>query len=262
MMKKAITVVAMLGCLLALPGRGEEPAAAAPVEDTRAAALEVLEKAGAAAAKVRSVRFKAFTKPTGIVNSFVGSAAGEGYMEGWDAATQRPQKFWVHVQASPPGKEETSELTGGGDGETYFLIDHKNKKAYEDLDPGVLGTGGQTLQTIGLVQFVHPDPYQRELEGKSLELLGTEKVSGVECYLVKVAYAGGGPGGAEVGSIWSFSTEDYLPRRRVRQFAVPQQGVGELEIVLTDLEIDAEVTADLFKLKLPEGYEQIDDFAP
>lgn len=262
MKDRTFSILAALSLCLSMPAWSEEPATAAPADEERAAVVEILEKADAAARKVRAVRFKASSEPSGVVTNFIGSATGEGYLEGWDETTRRPLKFWAHVQATAPNSKEASELTGGGDGESYFIIDHKNKKAYEDIDPGVLGTGGQTLSALGIPQFVHPEPYRRELAAKRLELLGTETVDGVECYQIQVTYDGGGPGGAEIGSLWSISTEDYLPRRRVRQFAIPQQGEGELVIALSNLQIDPEVSSDLFKLDLPEGYEQVDDFAP
>ena len=62
-------------------------------------------------------------------------------------------------------------------------------------------------------------------------------------------------------STWFFSTEDYLPRRRIRHFTTPD-GDGSLDMTVTGLEIDPEVTADTFALRLPEGYQQVDDFAP
>ena len=48
----------------------------------------------------------------------------------------------------------------------------------------------------------------------------------------------------------------------MRHFTVPQRGEGSLEITLTDLEIDPEAGPETFTMKLPKGYEQVDDFAP
>ena len=49
---------------------------------------------------------------------------------------------------------------------------------------------------------------------------------------------------------------------RIRHFTIPQQGEGTLEITVSDLEIDPEVGPDTFRMKMPKGYEKIDDFAP
>ena len=53
-----------------------------------------------------------------------------------------------------------------------------------------------------------------------------------------------------------------LPRRRLQKFTVPGQGEGALEINLSNLVINPELDPALFRMKLPAGYEQIDDFAP
>jgi hypothetical protein len=82
-------------------------------------------------------------------------------------------------------------------------------------------------------------------------------VRGEECHKVYVEY-GAGRG----KSTWLFAKSDYLPRRRVQHFTIPEQGDGTFEIEVTKLEIDPEIDPTVFKMVLPEGYEQIDDFAP
>ena len=74
---------------------------------------------------------------------------------------------------------------------------------------------------------------------------------------IHVVYSGG-----RGETTWFVGTEDYLPRRRIRHFNIPGQGEGTLDITLTGLEVDPGVDADTFTMKLPEGYEQVDDFAP
>ena len=71
-----------------------------------------------------------------------------------------------------------------------------------------------------------------------------------------LVYAGG-----QGESTWFFSKDDLLPRRRIRHFSMPQ-GDGAIEINVAALETAPEADPALFKLALPEGYEQIDDFAP
>lgn len=231
----------------------DDPAAARSPE-----AMEILKKADAAARKVRAARFHSTSTPTGIVVNFVGPSEGEGVVEGWDEVLEGPRKFWSHVKTQPPGSDEAKEITGGGDGETYFLIDHSTRKAYEDMDPAVMGSNGTAVFFVGFAQFVHPAPYERDLDSEKVELLGKEEVAGEECYKVRTTYAGG----AESGSTWYISTSDLLPRKRVRHYEVPQQGKGDLVVTLTRLEVDPDIEAGLFKMKLPEGYEQVDDFAP
>ncbi len=62
--------------------------------------------------------------------------------------------------------------------------------------------------------------------------------------------------------MWLFAKSDYLPRRRTRIFSIPGQGEGTIVTTLSRLEVNVDPSDSLFRLELPEGYEQIDDFAP
>jgi hypothetical protein len=240
----------------------EDPAADAATDAAAEArspeAVAILGRADEAARKVRAARFHSSSKVTGVITGFLGPTEGDGVIEGWDEELERPRRFWAHVRTQPPGAEEAKELTGGGDGETYFLIDHATRKAYEDIDPAVLGTAGSVVSFIGFSQLVQPAPYERDLESERIEFLGKKDVAGEECFKVRVAYSGG----IETSSIWFFSTADLLPRKRVSHYVIPQQGEGDFEVTLTRLEVNPELADSLFEMKLPEGYRQIDDFAP
>jgi outer membrane lipoprotein-sorting protein len=119
-----------------------------------------------------------------------------------------------------------------------------------------MGSGARALRATAVLEFVHDTPFDDELNADTVELQGIETIGDEECYKIHVVYAGG-----QGVSTWYFSKKDYLPRRRTRHFDMPQ-GKGSLEIVITNLETEPEVSADLYKLELPEGYEQIDDFHP
>lgn len=219
--------------------------------------IEILKKVDAAIKAVNAVSYTAESMPTGIAVNFVSPAEGSAVLVGWNDAWNMPEKFYVHVKMTPPGAEQPVELTGGGDGDMFFLIDHTGKKAYEDMDPNVMGTQGNTLQAFGMREFVHSRPFDDELGAETVEYQGVESVRGEECHKVYVDY---GPGRGQ--STWLFAKSDYLPRRRVQHFTVPEQGDGTFAIEITKLEVDPEVDSSIFRMVLPEGYEQIDDFAP
>ena len=217
-------------------------------------AVKIFRKVDAAAKAVTGVRYKVSSEPSGVATTFVAPAEGGGVMFGWTG--QQPEKFAMKVKTTQPGTDEPLEFTGGGDGETFFLVDHVGKKAYEDFDPAVMGSGGQALFAVVMAEFVHPTPFSDEINADVAELQGTETVAGVECHKIHVVYSGG-----RGESTWFVSTEDYLPRRRIRHFTTPQ-GEGSLDIVISELEVDPEVGDGDFAMKLPEGYERVDDFAP
>lgn len=237
------------------------PAALAEKTETAEVAapdpIEILKQADAAAKKVEAVRYRAASTPTGIATNFISAAEGEGVLAGWNADYNMPGRFYARVETTPVGSDQKMALTGGGNGDTFFLINHQEKKAYEDIDPAVLGSTGQIVGAFGMRELVHPTPFEDEIGAEKIEYQGTEKVGDVECHKIHVTYSGG-----QGESTWLIAKDDHLPRKRIQHFDIPGQGAGTFEITLTELEIAPEIDPELFRLDLPEGYAQIDDFAP
>ena len=228
--------------------------AVAAEDSNESEAIKILRKADAAARAVRGVHYQVTSQPTGSATNFSAPAEGEALMIGWTGSA--PENFRASVKTTRPGTDEVIEITAGGNGDLYFLIDHQSKKAYVDMDPNVIGTTGRALGNVRMIEFIHPTPFSDEINAGRAELLGTEEIAGVECYKIQVTYAG-----SQVHSIWFFSTEDFLPRRRIRLFDGPQ-GEGAIEITISDLIVDPETQPAVFEFELPEGYERIDDFSP
>lgn len=216
--------------------------------------MEILKHVDAAIKAVDSVRMTIVSTPSGAATNFASAAEGEAIIVGWDGA--RPEYFYTHVKTTRRGSEEEIELTGGGNGDTFFVIDHGTRKGYEDMDPAVMGSSGNAVGRLGMIEYVHDAPFDDELGADELEYLGRETIGGVDCHTINVVYSGG-----RGRSTWYFSTEDYLPRRRDQHIS-GQAGEGTISIVITELEVNPKIDQDLFVMKLPEGYEQIDDFAP
>jgi len=247
-MNKTLATV-LFGMLVVLPLAAEEVA-----EPPRSPeAIEILEKVDASIKKVSAVRYKVSTKPGGAAENFFAAGEGSAALVGWTG--QVPRKFLIEAHTSQDG--QSVQITGGGNGDMYFLIDHASKTAFEDMDPAVLGWAANTLFSFAVLEFVHSAPFDDELGADRVELQGTETVGGEECYKIHVVYAGG-----QGESTWYFSKDDYLPRRRVQSFDMGPQGEGSLERTIYDLEVNPAIEDVLFVMKLPEGYEQIDDFAP
>lgn len=239
----------------ALPAAAEEaPAPTAP--ESSAEAIALLERAAKAIGEVHAVRYTAKTRPGGVGERFWPATEGTAVYVGWDATLRRPAKFHLHLDTRAAGAEESVEITGGGDGERFFVVDHGTRKGYEDIDPLVFGSHEQTFRRFEVAEFVSDDPFRDEIQARSVELLGTRELDGHECYEIHVKYSGG-----RGEATWLLSTEDLLPRYRIQSFSIPQ-GEGFLEITLTELEVDPEVSPELFEMDLPEGYERVDDFAP
>ena len=245
-------VCLLLAIVLAGPALGdtEESAASRSPE-----AIEILEKVDSAIKAVHSVRYDVTTEPSGVAENFASAARGSSILVGWNGNTT--ESFYSHVETKNADTGETIELTAGGNGDMYFIIDHQTKKAYEDMDPGVVGSGSRALRAVGMIEFVHDKPFDDEIGAEKVELLEEEMVGDEECYKIHVAYGGG-----QGETTWLFAKKDFLPRKRVRHFTIPGQGDGTLVIELSNLETNIEPDESMFVLQLPEGYEQIDDFAP
>jgi hypothetical protein len=172
--------------------------------------------------------------------------------EGADAAKDSTEK--------KPPVTETVSYKAGSDGNEYYLIDHKTKKAHHDMDAVVLGSDAQNIQRLILREFTDKEPYKAELEAEKVTLDGTETVDGVECDKVVAEM----PKGRPHKSIWHIARKDRLPRRVQRFYTGRQEGQGEAYTLtnLTAVQADPKSPTDPFKLAVPEGYTKTDEFAP
>lgn len=203
---------------------------------------------GKVKAKVQEgkVKAKARTKKLQASVTVVGFADG------------RPEKSLIEVTTAMPGSKEGCRITGGTDGETFFVIDHHAKKAYEDIDPQVIGSFKQALGAGMMIEFVHPTPFSDEINGKVKEFRGSKRINGEDCYEVYVVYATELPQAAT----WYFSKNDFLPRGRIDEFTTPDgQKLGQKKMI-SNLIVEPMLDQGAFTLKLPKGYTKSDDFAP
>lgn len=218
--------------------------------------IEILKKVDAASKAVKAVKYKGSSKGTGAAESQRPTIEGTAIFTGW--VGNFAEKYRLDAKVKQPGSSEIKEVTVISDGEEFALIDHTAKKAYVDIDPAVIGRlGGGVRAFLGTAEFVHATPFSDELNGDKQELKGSKKIGGVDCYEVDVTYAGG-----RGRAIWHFSKKDFLPRGRHDVFTTAAGEQGGQQKFLTDVEIDPKITADTFKIKVPEGYESVDDFAP
>ncbi len=179
-----------------------------------AEAVEILRQVEAALDGVEAVRLRARAVPGGAAVSFLSPAEGTAVMSGWNSMIQMPKRFWVNVTTQRRGSDEVVELTSGGDGESYFIVDHGTKKAYEDIDPAVLGSNAMILRQFGISNFVQDEPMQAEMNAVSVTLGEAEKIGSEECHAVEVDF------GAQGRVTWYIAKSDHLPRRQVQYFSM------------------------------------------
>jgi len=228
-------------------------------EEKKTAALtdpvEILKKMDEAAKAVKTVAYDVEYDATGAAAKLAPAGKGSVILAGWRDG--RVDKFRIDAEARANSTQEIRRLTAGCDGENYYLIDYAAKTVYEDIDPNVMGSSGRLAFSAQIPEFVHPEPFSDEINGKDHALKGIEKVGDEECYVVTLEYAA-----VKRKATWYISTRDFLPRRRIDHFEIPNAGSGDVRKTITRLVIDPPLDDASFKLNVPEGFTKSDDFAP
>ena len=202
------------------------------------------------------MKYDVVVEGTGPAKAQVGSlkatVVAAGFADGF------PEKFIVEAEALMPGSTQPVKVTGGSDGDIYFVIDHQNQKAHADLELRVMGSFTRVLLNGVMREFHVPAPFGDEINAKKQELRGSKRIGGEDCYEIHVVYAG--ERAAE--STWCFSKKDFLPRARHYWFTTSTGEKGGALVTLTDVVVDPQLPPDAFQLKLPPGYTKTDESAP
>ncbi len=220
--------------------------------------LEILKKVDAAAKAVTKIQYKSVAEiPAAFANRFGFQKVEATYIVS-GVVNGQPEKYFADLKITMPGSAGTRRVTAGSDNDMFYVVDHEGKKAYEDIDPAVVGPAGRALQAASMIEFTHPTPFSDEINATSRELRGSEKVGGEDCYVVHVIYANE----QAPQATWSFSKKDFLPRKRIDVYPTPNGQTANQVKTVTNLVVDPKLSDDVFKLKLPDGYTKTDDFAP
>ena len=223
-------------------------------EQRSEAALEILAQAGEVVRSVQTVEYEISGVPGGVSDGFLAPTHGTGIL------ARRPgemPKFLLDLYTDRQDAAADHHLTLGFNGETYFLIDHRTKKAYEDFDPAVMGLGGRARFVTMIPEFVLDAPFDDELNAKQVRLVGSREVEGEDCHEIFVVYEGD-----QAQATWFFSKSDHLPRGKTRHFVIPEGGKGSVAMTLSAVRVNPEVSESAFRLTVPDGYEMVNDFAP
>jgi len=250
-MRKSVHAMMILGMLAPLATGQDAAQKSADLADP----VEILKKADAASKAVAFIQYAASVKGEGSAASRVPIVSGTVVLKGWNNGA--PAQYRYEAKVERPDSSEVNEVTVGSDGKTYYLINSKEKKVYEDIDPAVVGTSGRGVRALTMGEYVHPEPFSDEIKGQKQELKGSAKVGDEDCYEIHVTYTNAGQ-----EADWFFSKKDFLPRRVDRFFQSPTGEKGSTQLIVTKLTVDPKLDKDPFKLIVPEGFTKIDDFAP
>ena len=102
------------------------------------------------------------------------------------------------------------------------------------------------------MEFVTPEPFTDEINGKSQKITGSKVIDGEDCYEIHVIYA------VEKApeAVWYISKKDFLPRGRIDKINIPNEVSGTIEKSLSNLKVDPKLDKETFKLKLPKDYKK------
>ena len=116
--------------------------------------------------------------------------------------------------------------------------------------PEALDLVSEPLKTVVMAEFLHPEPFSDELNADSRTYQGKKQISGTECYVIDVLYAGG-----EAQSRWYFGVKDNLPHRVDRYYP---SGEGKIYRVLelSDIEVLPKLDDASFAIEVPDGYQK------
>ncbi|MBU0617924.1 MAG: PQQ-binding-like beta-propeller repeat protein, partial [Planctomycetes bacterium] len=191
--------------------------------------VEILRRADAACKAVEAVKYDVEVEATGALLQYVGKLEATITAQGFLDRT--PERFLVEANATLPGTTQARKITGGSNGDMYYVVDHQTRTAHEDLDLRVMGSFARPI-VIGMMnELLHPEPFSDEINSPTKELKGSKTVGGEECYEVYVVY----PSEQSPKATWYFSKKDFLPRARYDEYTLGDGGTGLLKKTVTNL---------------------------
>lgn len=217
-------------------------------------AVKILEKSEAALKKVTVARYQASFKGTKWVEALVPAVEGTatiGKRSKWDV-----DPFFVEVKLTSKDADAPIDCTAGSNGDTFFLIDAENKTVYEDMDPMVLGSRSRDIQRVLMREFADPKPFENTEKATTVQLKGTQRVGGEECYVLYVE------GEQPPTLLYYIAIKDYLPRKVTRVYKNDEGEEGTTELTIRNLTVNPSFVKNPFALVVPAGFTKTDDFAP
>jgi len=244
---------------LAVIVRADEGQAEEKTKNVSPEAKKILEQSAEAVKKVNFAQYNGDYTSTAWIREFLPDITGKAII-GQPSSYDVP-RFRCEIEMIPPVKPDSDEkpearkLTAGSDGDNYFLIDPKEKTAYVDMDPAVLGANARDIQRLLMNVLVDKEPYEEELKADTIQKKDDAKVGSEACHVVHVKTDQG-------EAHWYISKSDLLPRRVERFYKNREDKVGSTDLVITDLQYSSKANEDRFAVTVPTGYKKTDEFAP
>ncbi len=250
-MFRSISLVLVL--CMAAASSGEQPAEVSSDAKVNQA-QEILQKAAAAMHEVKFARYAGTYKGTDWVKQYVPDVQGTAIIG--EPSRLEVERFQCDAKVIPIGGDKAVHIVAGCDGETYYVIDGDNKKVYADIDPAVMGSRERDPRPMLFKEFIAEKPLEKELEAENLKIEDDISCGGELCWQIRIVVS------ESRETLLCIAKSDFLPRKVTRIYRNGQGVEGTTELVLDHLRVEKKGDSAAFKLVVPQGFTQTDDFAP
>lgn len=237
-------LVAMLPAAVAVPAAANGP------RDPQA--IEILTRARAAAASIRSIRYQARYEGTGALANLVPVIHGQVMAK--RGATNGPPKVFIEGTKVSPRTAKASPFRYACDGVTATSVHDEVKLCFT----GSAAEGRSRERSALLpVNYLDPGAYRLELNAAVLQYAGVAEAAGVPCHVVLATY----DEATDSKARFYIGREDYLLRRKETHAMVSRNAarlVPDAAFVFTAerLETNVAIEDTVFKLEPPAGYKR------
>lgn len=203
-------------------------------------ALEICKQADAATKALRSVAFDVEVADEPAAGEKRARGKGRVMLEVMD---KDEMKARYHITMMGTDGKPTSVV--GFDGKVGWRVEDSKKKILTSEDEDDAAAMATREMGLIMVEYIHPTPFQDEINADTRTLEGEKTIGDVACNVVLVKYAN------DQGSArWYFGKQDNLPRR------VERIGSGGLTSwTLTNFKAKPDIAAATFAVPKMEGYE-------
>ncbi|MEZ6243901.1 MAG: TlpA disulfide reductase family protein [Phycisphaerales bacterium] len=182
-----------------------------------------------------------------------------------DESGQAPQPWTTRVVGVGRDRSDTGEEYGydfAFDGKDITWVEHDSKSVKTCQMDRARGSGFSLREHLNLDELLAAEPLSRELApGATYALEDRQTLDGVECDVVLVTYAEEtdrrpSRRAKHNKSRWFLSVKDSMPRRLERIHDTAYR--LSLDLTITDVKLNTPLAASDMKVRVPEGYEEID----
>ena len=211
-------------------------------------AVEILRTTDAVCKAIQSVRYSISMEGAGALAERLPRAKALVMESGW--ADFFPEKFMVSLDVSMPEISEPLRVTGGSDGNKYYLINPATKTVHSDFEFGIFGHFVQAVYGGLVAEFLIDEPFDSEIECPDKTLEGIVDVEGEPCYEIVIRYTNE----RNTETTWWISTRDYMPRKRTDISDMEDGERGGRTYTLADVVVEPRLKSNFFALEVPEGF--------